>query len=175
MRQRAKMALWSRYSYRVSSLIQAIHQGSGFMGDVMQGTQIAIAMAGNDTSGFGFDGGADQYWMDVLASALSGLVLLPLAFLFVWALHQFKVDRWLVVSAIGSTIFSVVFTSLADELGAPIYLFLDQVLQSIGVSRFMYLLSPTLLVCFSFSLGLAWWLKRNRPLHSTGNTPSVFE
>jgi len=121
-----------------------------------------ILAAGSGPSEFSFDGGAEQWWTDVLASALTGLALLPFALVFVWTLHRINLDRWLFVTAVSATVLAVIASSLVAEFIAPIFLYVDQALQIIGVGRFMIYLLPSLLVCFIGSMILAWWLKRNR-------------
>jgi hypothetical protein len=125
-------------------------------------THLDILAAAAGPSEFSFDGGADQWWMDVLASALTGLALLPFAMIFVWGCHRINLNRWLVVTAALATVFAVIASSLIAEFVAPIFLYVDQLLQFFGVSQFMIYLLPNLLVCFVGSMILAWWFRRHR-------------
>lgn len=122
-------------------------------------------------SEFSTGGGSEQWWTDLLASALSGLVLVPLALFFMWVFHRFRLDRWLVLTAVLSTILSVVFTSIMDMYLWGIYAFVEGVLYGIGVHRFMYMVLPSLFVCVVGAIGFGWWLKRRRSEDVSG----VFE
>ena len=108
------------------------------------------------------DGGADQWWMDVLASALTGLAILPFALLFVWGLHRGNLNRWLVVTAASATVFAVIASSLVSEFIAPIFYYIDQAIRAFGVMRFQIFLMPSLMVCFIGAMIFAWWLRRTR-------------
>ncbi|MEL7686396.1 hypothetical protein AAG596_02745 [Citromicrobium bathyomarinum] len=130
-----------------------------------------ILAAGSGPTEFSFDGGAEQWWTDVLASALTGLALLPFALVFVWALHRTSLNRWLIVTGASATVFALIASSLVAEFIAPIWLYLDQALQIIGVNRFMIYFMPSLLVCFIGAMILAWWLRRDR----TSRAEEVFE
>ncbi len=125
-------------------------------------SQLEILAAAAGQTEFSFDGGADQWWMDVLASALTGLALLPFALLFVLGLHRINLDRWLVVSAASATVFAVIASSLVSQFIAPIFLYVHQAMETFGVNQFEIFLMPNLLVCFTGAMIFAWWLKRNR-------------
>lgn len=125
-------------------------------------SNFGILAAAAKASKFEFDGGAEQWRMDVLASALTGLALLPFALVLVWVFHRISLYRWLIVTPALATVFAVIASSLVNEFVAPIFLYVDQALQLIGVGQFMIYVSPNLLVCFVGSMTLAWWLKRNR-------------
>ncbi len=126
-------------------------------------SQLVIATQAADAlARCGFDCSAEkQWWTDVLASALSGLVHLPLALAFVWGFHRFGLDRWLVMTAALATILSVIVMGILDLFVANIYFFAEQVLHEIGVNRFVYMLIPNLLVCLVGALGFGWWLKQH--------------
>ena len=121
-----------------------------------------LAAGAEAASEFAFDGGADQWWTDLLASALSGLVLLPFALLFVWGFHRLRLDSWFVLTAIMATFFSVVATEIVHAYLWQVYAFSEDVLRRIGVHRFMYMLFPNLFVCLAGAMGFGWWLKRQR-------------
>lgn len=122
----------------------------------------AAAEAGNE---FGFNSGAMQWWTDVLASALSGLVHLPLALLFVWGMNKLGLGRRLVLTALLATILSVFATEILNAFAWSIYLLADNLLDQMGVHRFMYMVIPNLLVCFLGALGFGAWLIDRRPTH----------
>lgn len=119
----------------------------------------------------GFDGGPDQWRMDFLASCLDGLVHLPLAFLFVWLLHRFNLNRWLIVTAILATIASIVLPSALHETVWPIYSMTEELWNALGVHRFSYVPFLPLLVCFAGALFFAWRIRR----HRADNVEEVFE
>ena len=118
---------------------------------------------------FSFDGGADQWWTDLLASALSGLVLLPFALLFVWGFHKLRLDRLVVLSAILATVLSVVVTQAVNLYLWGIYAFFEGLLHRIELNRFVYMVFPTLSVCLVGAIGFGWWLKRHRNDDISGN------
>lgn len=141
------------------------------MGKIVLASQLDTLAAATGPSEFAFHGGAEQWWTDLLASALSGLVLLPLALLFVWLFHKVRLDRWFVLTAVLATIFSIVATEIINTYLWEIYAFAEDVLHRIGVHRFMYLLIPNLSVCLLGATGFGWWLKRHRTCDASG----VFE
>jgi hypothetical protein len=125
-------------------------------------SQFEILAAAAGPTEFSFDGGADQWWMDVLASALTGLAILPFALLFVWGLHRRNLNRWLVVTAASATVFAVIASSLVSEFIAPIFHYIDQAIEIFGVKQFEIFFMPNLMVCFIGAMIFAWWFKRNR-------------
>ena len=141
------------------------------MGTMISASQLEILAAAAGSTEFSFDGGADQWWMDVLASALTGLALLPFALLFVWGLHRRNLNRWLVVSAASATVFAVIASSLVSEFIAPIFRYVNQAMEIFGVNRFEIFLMPNLLVCFAGAMIFAWWLKQIR----TSRVEGAFE
>ena len=132
------------------------------MGQMTSASQFEILAAAAGPTEFSFDGGADQWWMDVLASALTGLAILPFALLFVWGLHRVNLNRWLVLTAASATVFAVIASSLVSEFIAPIFLYIDQAMEIFGVVQFQIFLMPNLLVCFFGAMIFSWWLKQNR-------------
>ncbi|MDJ0643603.1 MAG: hypothetical protein QNJ15_12370 [Erythrobacter sp.] len=138
-------------------------------------TILAAAANSAPESEFGYwDGGPHQLLVDVLASALEGLVLLPPAMLFVLLVHRFKLTRWLVLTAALATILSVVVSSLVHEFVAPIFHYSGLFLELIGVHRFEYALAPGLLVCFAGSAVFGLWLTRKYPNNGARDV-EVFE
>ncbi len=131
------------------------------MGVVTLAVPIVIGTAVADSVFCGFDCYAEQYWVDVLASAFTGLVLLPFVFLLTWGFHRLDLDRWLVLTSSLVIALSVIFTSVIDMFIAPIFLLISQVLEMIGVNRFMYFLMPNLLVWFGGAISFGWWLRRH--------------
>ena len=128
----------------------------------MSAFQFEILAAAAGPTEFSFDGGADQWWMDVFASALTGLALLPFALVFVWGLQASNINRWHVVTAASATVFAVIASSLVSEFIAPIFLYVHQAMEIFGVDQFEIFLMPNLLVCFLGAMIFAWWLKRIR-------------
>ena len=132
-----------------------------------------LMVAADSASGheFGSDGGPDQWWLDILASALSGLVHLPFAIVFVWLLHRLNLNRWLIVTTTLATIASIVLAGALDAFVWPIYSMAEALLHAIGVHRFFYLLLPNLSVCFAGALFFGWRIRR----HRNDNVGEVFE
>ena len=124
--------------------------------------EITIAAAAAEALPHAFDGSAHQWWVDVLASALSGLVHLPIAIFFVWLFHRFRLNRWLVVTALLATLLSVIVTGILDLFVGKIYSVAQQMLVAVGLNRFGYMLMPNLLVCLVGAIVFAWWFK-HRP------------
>jgi hypothetical protein len=131
----------------------------------------SLAAGGAEVSEFSFDGGADQWRTDFLASALSGLVQLPLALFFVWGFHRIGLDRWFVLNGVLATILSVVCLGVFAEFVWNIYYFSEELLLMIGINRFEYMLLPNLSVCLIGALGFGWWLKRRH----RDPDPAIFE
>mgnify|MGYP001392957316 CR=1 FL=1 len=119
---------------------------------------ILAAAAGPSEYSFGHG----SVWTDLLASALTGLVLLPFALFFMWGFHKARLDRWFVLTAVLATILSVVATEIMNAYLWGIYAFAEDVLHVMGVHRWMYMVFPNLLVCLFGALGFGWWLKRHR-------------
>ena len=97
----------------------------------------------------------------MLASALTGLSVLPFSLLLVWGLRGFKLNRWPIVTAAFATVLTAFILSAVHELVYPIFIFVDWLLRMIGINQFMIYLMPNLVVCFVGSLGLSCWLKRH--------------
>ena len=124
------------------------------------GLQAAAAAA---IKSCGFDCSDEkQRLVDLLASALDGLLLLPFAFLFVWSAHRLSLNRWSFVTAALATVFALIASSLMHELIAPIFVLSDQVLEMVGLGRFWYLAMPAILICFGGALALARWCNRRK-------------
>ena len=125
-----------------------------------------LAVAAGPTE-FSFDGGADQWWVDVLASVFDGLIFLPFALLFVCGIQRLKLNRWLSVTAALATVLAVVASGLIHEFIYPIFMYRNHVIESLGLHRFEYLLLPGLLVCFVGALALASLCKRGEPTEAS--------
>lgn len=132
-----------------------------------------LTVAADSASGnkFGFDGQPDQWGVDILASALSGLVHLPFALVIVWFLHHLNLNRWRIVTAALATIASIVLAGVLDAFVWPIYSMAEALLHAIGVHRFIYLFLPNFSVCFAGALIFAWRIRHNR----VDNVGEVFE
>ena len=128
------------------------------MGTVILTSQVGILAAAAGPTKFGFHHGT--LWMDLLAAALSGVVLLPLALSIMWLSHKARLDHWFVVTAFLATIFSVIIIEFVHTQVWEIYVLVEDVLHMIGVHRWVYLGFPNLLVCLFGALGFGWWLKR---------------
>ncbi|MEP2736182.1 MAG: hypothetical protein ABJP34_07770 [Erythrobacter sp.] len=125
----------------------------------MIGMELLAAVAnGAPVNEFWTSHNLNQWWVDLLASALSGLVHVPLVLACVWGIHRLKLNRWTIVTAALATIFSIIAMGFLDLFVGGIYLIVEQMLIEIGVNRFMYMLIPNLLVCFVAALSFAWWL-----------------
>ena len=128
------------------------------------GTSIASVAAGAaDNPLYGFDGDPNQHWVDLLASAFDGLILLPFALLFVCGIHRLNLNRWPLVTAALATVLALVVSGLTHEFIAPIFTDNNEMLEMIGLDRFQYMLLPGLLVCFVGTLAVAWWSRRPKP------------
>jgi len=134
------------------------------MGTMILASQLdTLALAAEAVSELSTDGGADQWWTDLLASALSGLVQLPIALFVMWVFHKFRLDRWFVPTAFLATILAVFVTDIVNAYFWGVYAFAEDILDWIGVDRFVYYaFFPRLFVCLIGAIGFGWWLKRHR-------------
>ena len=122
------------------------------------------AAAAATIDGCGFDCSDEkQKLANLLASVLDGLLLLPLAFLFVWVVHRLALSRWFLLSAVLGTAFALIGSSLIHEFIAPIFGYSDKTLEMVDLARSRYLLTPAIFVCFGGALALAWWCSRREP------------
>ncbi|RJY08804.1 hypothetical protein [Aurantiacibacter aquimixticola] len=105
-----------------------------------------------------------QWWVDVLASALDGLVFVPFALFFVWGMRRLNLHRWPIVTAFLATVFALFASGLTHEFIAPIFIFSEKMLEIIGLRRFVYQLLPGIFVCFASVLAIAWMSRRREPI-----------
>lgn len=122
-------------------------------------THFDLLAAAADAGAYGFDGGPGQVWVDILVSAVEGLATLPIAKVIVWVLHRTKIDRWVLLSAVLATVFSIVVVTLLQLFGLNFWAVIQQVLLEIGFGRFVYELWPAIGVIFVGSIVFAYWLK----------------
>jgi hypothetical protein len=126
----------------------------------------AATAAAAQNAPYGFDGDPNQYWVDVLASAFDGIIMLPFALFFVWGIHRLNLNRWLPLTAALATVLAVAVSGLIQKFVAPVFAYSHQMLGALGVYRFEYMLLPGLLVCFAGGLALAWSRKRHGPIEA---------
>jgi hypothetical protein len=131
---------------------------------MISASQLEILAAAAGPTEFSFDGGADQWRVDVLASVFDGLILLPFALLFVCGIKRLKLNRWLPLTAALATVLAVITSSLMHEFIYPIFMYRNYIIEKIGFHRFEYLLMPGLFVCFMGALALSFLCRRRESI-----------
>ena len=140
------------------------------MAAIILTTHFDLLAAAADAGEFGFYGGPRQVWVDILVSAVEGLATLPIALVIVWVLHRAKIDRWVLLSAVLATVFSIVVVTLLQLFGLNFWAVIQQVLSEIGFGRFVYELWPAVGVIFFGSIVFAYWFKKR----TQRDDPKVF-
>lgn len=107
-----------------------------------------------------------QWWVDSLASAFDGLILLPFALFFVWGVRRLNLNRWPFATAALATIFAVVVSYITDEYVAPIFVYSNKIIEMLGLGRFEYMALPAIFVCFAGAFVMAWTHTRREPIHT---------
>ncbi|WP_379550803.1 hypothetical protein [Qipengyuania sp. DGS5-3] len=128
----------------------------------MSATKLIAAAVGDAPVNQFSTSDSSQHWVDLLASALDGMILLPFALLFVWGVHRLTLNRWFPVTAALATVFAIVASVMIHDHIAPIFGYSDKILEMFGLGRFWYLLMPAILISFGGALALAWWCKRHQ-------------